>query len=67
MGFNKKMISTTNLIIEYKNGGTFQNLFDSDGIFLIGKKTIKFYEIFEKKGLTNKLVRKLEKWSRKKK
>lgn len=67
MGFNRRLISKSNLVEHYKNGCTFKKLFDSDGITLVGTKTIKFYKKFKKKGLTPKLQKKLEKWSRKKK
>lgn len=67
MGFNRKLISKSNLVQEYQNGGTFKHLFETDGVCLVGKKTIKFYETFRKKGLSNKLKKKLKKWSRKKK
>jgi hypothetical protein len=67
MGFNRRLISKSTLVEHYKNGNTFKKLFDSDGITLVGKKTIKFYKNYEKKGLTNKLIKKLKKWSRKKK
>lgn len=67
MGFNRRLISKFTLVEHYKNGSTFKKLFDSEGITLVGKKTIKFYKNYEKKGLTNKLIKKLKKWSRKKK
>lgn len=67
MGFNRRLISKSNLVEHYKNGDTFKKLFVSDGITLVGSKTIKFYKKFQKKGLTSKLREKLKKWSRKKK
>lgn len=65
MGFNRKLISKTTLIENYKSGKTFDSLFDKDGITLVGNKTIKFYKVFQKKGLTHKLKKKLKKWSQK--
>lgn len=67
MGFNKRFISKSTLIKTYESGNGFEKLFNPDSIIFVDKKSHKFYEKFLVKGLTNKLKKKLKKWSQKKK
>ena len=67
MGFNKRFISKSTLIETYESGDGFEKLFNLDSIIFVDKKSHKFYEKFSVKGLTNKLKKKLKKWSQKKK
>ena len=66
MGVNKRLISKSTIVKEYVEKKTLENLFSEDVIIFCGLKEFNFYKKFRKRGLTNKLKKKLKKWSQKK-
>ena len=67
MGFNKRLISKSTIVKEYVEKKTLENLFIDEGLVFCGLKEFNFYKKFRKRGLTNKLKKKLKKWSQNKK